>query len=141
MEEQIKTIYYKAFCDKITETITAEKPDYQWILCLYKEIKCRMLALVKPNTKTYKHIDENFDDVLFDQMIRNDAFNLDDLIKLINFNFECIMNLQAPFRDSETLKSKQKVLESNFPEIVSIFIIEINKCLDYIVEDLKNLST
>ena len=140
MEEQIKTIYYKAFCDKINESISSEKPDYDWILSLYKEIKCRMLAFVKPKTKIYKHIDGNFDEILFDQMIKNKAFNLNDLMNLVNFNYDCVMKLQAPIRDEETSKSKQKVLQSKYPEIVSLFIIEINKCLDNIVEDLKNLK-
>jgi hypothetical protein len=139
MEKQIKDIYYKAFCDKINQTINSDKPDFDWIVLLYKEIKERILVLVTPNSKTYKDIDTSFDIVLFEQMIKNDAFNINDMIQLVNNSFFWVNKLQAPIRDTETNNSKNKVLQSDHSKIVSVFIIEVNKCIDNIIEDLKKL--
>jgi hypothetical protein len=139
MEKQIKDIYYKAFCDKINETINSDKPDFDWIILLYKEIKERILVLVTPNSKTYKDIDNSFDIVLFEQMIKNDAFNSNDMIQLVNNSFFWVNKLQAPIRDTETNDSKNKVLQSDHSKIVCVFIIEVNKCIDNIIEDLKKL--
>jgi hypothetical protein len=140
MEKQIKDIYYKAFCDKINETINSDKPDFDWIVLLYKEIKQRILVLVTPNSKTYNDIDQSFDIILFEQMIKNNVFNNTDMIQLVSNSYFWINKLQAPIRDTETNESKNKVLQSDHSKIVSVFIIEVNKCIDNIIEDLQNIK-
>ncbi len=136
MEKQIKDVYYKAFCDKINETVNSNKPDFDWIIMLYKEIKDRLLKYIKKDSETYKKIDSSFDLILFEQMIRNDAFNTGDMIDLVNNTYYWINALQAPVRDEDTNESKKRVLNSDCSIIVSSFIIEVNKCIDNIDEDL-----
>ena len=139
MEKQIKDIYYKAFCDKINENVNSDKPDFDWIILLYKEIKDRLLCLVSEGSISYKKINECFDIILFEQMIKNDVFNSNDMINLVNNTYYWINKLQAPVRDSETNDSKNRVLTSEPYKIISVFIIEVNKCIDNIIEDLKNV--
>lgn len=70
-------------------------------------------------------------------MIKNDVFNHDSMLKLINTTFFFIKKLQAPYRDEETLESKKKILNTEHTKIVSTFIIEVNKCIDNINKDLE----
>ena len=138
IEEQIRINFCKAFFDSVDENINSENPDYEWISKLYSEIKQRILKIVKKDSKTYNLIDEQFDIVIFEQMIKNDVFDFDSLFNLINNTFDWIKKLQSPARDEETEKSRQKVLQSEPKHIVSNFICEIHKCIDYIEEDLVN---
>jgi hypothetical protein len=136
LENQIKEMYEKAFYDIIDETINSNTPDYDWIVTLYSEIKERLLKYVKKDCNVYKSIDEDFDIDLFRQMIVNDVFDMDSLLKLINNTFNWIKKLQAPIRDQSTEDSKQRVLNSQPEKIVSTFIREVNVCIDYIEEDV-----
>jgi len=138
IEEQIKNNFRKAFFDSIDENINSDKPDYQWITKLYIEIKEKLLSLVKKNSKSYNMIDEQFDIVIFEQMIKNDVFDFNTLFNLINNTFDWIKKLEAPARDESTEISRQKVLNSEPNHIVSNFICETHKCIEYIEEDLIN---
>lgn len=122
VNKQIKDNFYKAFFDKIKETVKSDKPDYEWILLLYIEIKNKLLSLTKKGGKTYKQIDESFDSELFYQMIINDVFDVNSMVKLINNTYSWIEKLQSPARDKELKESK------------------VNKYIDYIYEDLEKLK-
>lgn len=139
MEVQIRNTFYKAFSDKINDTVNSNTPDYDWIILLYKEIKQRLIKYIKKDSKVYQTIDDAFDIVLFEQMIRNDVFDQKSMLNLINITYYWIYKLQAPIRDQETDQSKKRVLNSETSTIVSTFIIEVNKCIDNIDEDLKNI--
>jgi hypothetical protein len=139
MEVQIKNNFYKAFTDKINDTVNSNNPDFDWIITLYKEIKERLIQYIKKDSKIYERIDEDFDVILFEQMIRNDAFDEKSMLSLITVTYYWINNLQAPYRDKETEESKNRVLTSKKSAIVSTFIIEVNRCIDNIDTDLKKL--
>jgi hypothetical protein len=139
MEIQIRNTFYKAFSDKINDTVNSDTPDFDWIILLYKEIKERLIQYVKKDSKVYERIDEAFDVVLFEQMIRNNAFDEKSMLSLITVTYYWIYNLQAPIRDEETDKSKERVLKSEPSERISTFIIEVNRCIDNIDTDLKNI--
>jgi len=138
IENQIKEMYEKAFFDIIDETIHSDKPDYDWIVRLYEEIKERLIKYIKKDSKIYKQLDEEFDTVLFKQMITNDAFDLDSLLKLINNTFLWVGRLQAPIRDKETEEAKKRVLNAEPNKMVSTFIKEVNLCINNIDEDIYN---
>lgn len=138
IENQIKQMYEKAFYDVIDENINSDKPDYDWIVNLYTEIKNRLIRYVKKDSKTYELLDSQFDIQLFRQMIENDVFNMESLEKLVNTTFYWIEKLQAPQRDSETKEAKQRVFCSQKEKIVSTFIKEVNKCIDTLDKDLVN---
>ena len=136
IKNQIQEMYEKAFYDVIDENVNSDKPDYDWIVNLYTEIKNRLLRYVKKDSKTYNLIDSQFDIKLFRQMIENDIFNMESLGKLINTTFYWIESLQAPQRDSETRDSKQRVFSASKEKMVSTFIKEVNKCIDTLDKDL-----
>jgi len=138
LEKQIRETYYKAFYDSIDDTINSEKPDYDWIVRLYSEIKDRLKRYIKKDSKTYKEIDESFDIELFNQMIRNDVFDQESMIKMINNTFSWIKRLQAPVRDSETDESREIVFKSDPKNIVSVYLREVYKCLNNLDEDMYN---
>lgn len=135
---QIKQMYEKAFYDIIDEAVNSDKPDYEWILRLYSEIKGRLMKYIKPESKVYKKLDEEFDISLFKQMIENNVFNADSMVKLVNTTYYWIKFLGAPVRDDEVEKSKERVLTSESTKIVSTFVKESNQCIDYIEEDIIN---
>lgn len=136
LEKQISDMYNKAFYDIIDETINSEKPDYNWIVNLYSEIKSRLLKYIKKDSKTYKQIDEQFDIILFRQTIENNVFDMDSLLRLVNTTYYWIKMLQAPIRDESTEQSKNSILTAKPEKMVSTYIREVNKCLDYLDEDL-----
>jgi len=138
IEKQIAETYKKAFYDLIDATVASKQPDYDWIANLYKEIRYRLIRYVKKDSNTYKQIDEEFDIALFDQMIRNDVFDATAMVNLINNTFNWIQKLQAPSRDEYTKSARHRVLQSSFDKIVSEFIKEVNTCIDFIDEDMKN---
>lgn len=138
LENQIKEMYQKAFYDIIDGTVSSDNPDYEWIVNLYAEIKHRLIRYIKKESKIYKSIDEQFDIVLFKQMIENDVFNVDSLFKLINTTFYWIETLQAPVRDKSTKEAKSRVLNAPREKMVSTFIKEVNQCIDLLDEDFEN---
>ena len=138
IENQIKEMYEKVFYEIIDETVSSDNPDYVWIIKLYTEIKERLLKFIKKDSKVYKQIDEEFDIELFQQMIENDVFDNNSLIKLINTAFYWVKFLGAPVRDKNVEESKNRVLTSDPSKVISTFIKEINICIDYIDEDIIN---
>ena len=138
IEKQIHENFVKAFYDSIDETVNSKNPDNEWITKLYEEIKTRLLKYIKKDSKTYKSINESFDVDLFNQMISNDVFDDVSMMKLINNTFYWIVQLQAPIRDEFSRKAKEIVLSSEPNKIVSSFLKEVYKCLEYLDEDIYN---
>lgn len=136
MMNNIRDIYYKAFYDCIDQAVNVDKPDYEWVLKLYIEIKTRILKYVKQDSNTYKMIDDNFDVDLFKQMIENNAFDETSMKQLIDKTFYWINKLQAPYRDTTTNESKNVILNAESSKIISTYIREVNKCLDNLDEDM-----
>jgi len=139
IEKQILDNYHKAFYDMIDETINSSTPDYEWIVRLYDEIKRRMLIYVKKDSNTYKSIESSFDKDLFEQMIKNDVFDAVSMIKLVDNTFHWVKSLQAPYRDLSCETAKKTVLSAEPTKIVSTFLKEVHKLLDFLDEDMKNL--
>jgi hypothetical protein len=139
IEKQILDNYHKAFYDMIDETINSSTPDYEWIVRLYDEIKRRMLIYVKKDSNTYKSIESSFDKDLFEQMIKNDVFDAVSMIKLVDNTFHWVKSIQAPSRDKTCEIAKKTVLSAEPTKIVSTFLKEVHKLLDFLDEDMKNL--
>jgi hypothetical protein len=142
MEKQITETFYKAFYDSIESTVRSDKPDYDWIVKLYTEIRDRLCRYFKKDSKTYIQINNSFDIPLFKQMIENDVFDGNSLIKVIDTTYYWIEQLQAPIRDESTRESKNKVLSITDPyKVIPCFIVECNTCLDLFDIDMyKHLT-
>ena len=143
IEEQIKNTYEKAFLDLLEEKVKQEPPDYDWITKLYAEIKDKLTKLLKKTSSLYKEMDESLDVKLFDQMIRNNAFNGVDFYNLILYVFEKIKQLGSPQRDIVCDEKRDEIFElmknnATFSQIVPIFIKNSNFCIDKIYEDMHH---
>ena len=140
IEKQIENTFKEVFYKMIDETVSSEKPDYDWIVKLYTEIRDRLVSYLKKDSKTYNQVMEDFDIPLFEQMIKNDVFDSMSMLKLVNNTFDWIMRLQAPVRDEYTKEAKKRVLNTPPEKMVSIFIKEVNLCVDFIDEDMQSFK-
>ena len=136
IKEQIRDNFRKAFYDAIDSTVNSKEPDYDWIINLYTEIRDRLTRYLKKDKDTYKQIMEEFDVDFFSQMIKNDVFDFNSMIKLVKNTFFWIEKLQAPVRDEYTREAKNRVLDVKSAKIVAEYIKEVNTCLDFIDEDM-----
>lgn len=137
IEQQIKEQFQKAFYDTIKESVLSGK--HKHIVRLYAEIRDRLAAKVRPTGRAYARIHEDFDVDLFHQMITNNAFSGESLLRLVNTTFQWIHDLQMPVRDSDTEAAKQRVLQSGntMAEVVPVYVKEVHGCLDTMEQDFK----
>ena len=141
IEEQIELNMKNAFFDLIDQNVNSETPDLNWISVLYQEIKFKLLSfLPNKNGKVYKQLDSDFDVDLFKQMIENDVFNFESMLKLINNTFSWILKLQAPIRDTSTIEAKSKVLNADPKKIISVYLKEVHNCIEQIEKDIMDLK-
>jgi hypothetical protein len=90
-------IMKKAFFDLLEQKVGEDPPDFVWITKLYKEIKERLLKLLRQDHPLAKEIDEKLDVELFQQMIENNAFSGNDLYNLICYVFDLCLKLDETF--------------------------------------------
>ena len=145
MEDKIKETYQRAFFDLLEERVSDKEPAYDWIVKLYDEIRIKLISILSKDSKLRMNINDSMDIKLFEQMIKNNAFNGDDFYKLINFVFETCIKLQSPQRDEYTKNKRDEVLNimkngGTYAKIMVAFIKNANICIDFIYEDLHNLS-
>ena len=141
IEQQIKEQMEKAWMDVISEAVSSDPPNYEYIVRLYAEIRDRLAGLVPKNGPTYHRIRDTLDVDFFDQLLRHNCFSGESLVGLINSTFDIVAQLQAPVHDATTLEAKQRVLSSGqtLAEVVPVFLRETHKRIDVIVEDIKTL--
>jgi hypothetical protein len=137
MENQIQETFNKAFFDLIEETVINEKPDYDWLVRLYIELKDRISKYVRKDTKIYDRIQNDFDVEFFESLLCNEVFDYFSMKILIITTFEWILELQAPQRDETTKKAMCNVLNTPWNKIVPVFIKEANICLDLLDNDMN----
>ena len=87
----MKKGYHRAFFDLLKENVAETPPAYDWITRLYGEIKKRLLALLRAGSDLSQEIESKLDEKLFDQMIRNDAFEGKDMWGLTEYVFAKIL--------------------------------------------------
>jgi predicted transcriptional regulator len=144
MENEIKETYHKAFYDLLEEQINNEPVNIDWLCKLYSEIREKLCNLIPKKTMLKIEIEEVLDVDLFKQMIKHKVFDGPELLKLINFVFDCILRLQSPQRDTKTNEMRKEVLDilyknESFGKIVCLLIKNANICIDLIYLDCKNL--
>lgn len=137
MEQQIKEQFHKAFYDVVKDSV--RNGNHEHIVQLYAEIADRIAAKVKPTGRTHQRIREDFDVDLFRQMLVNNAFDGQSLLRLVNTTFKWIRDLQMPIRDSATAEAKQRVMQSGttMEDVVPVYIKEVHGCLNTLDQDLK----
>ena len=75
LTEQVKETYKRAFFDLLEQKVAADPPDYEWLVRLYTEVRDKLTKILKTGSALRVEIEEAMDIELFDQMIRNKAFN------------------------------------------------------------------
>lgn len=144
IKSQIKFQMRRAFWDLLSEKVASDPPDINWLVRLYAEVGTRLKMFAGGSKETKKKIDEVFDKDLFDQMIRNDAFDADDLVRLINTTFELIASLQSPARDEILKQKKDEVLQkfkngATVASVVPSYLKASHELMDFIEDDLKTV--
>jgi len=145
IQKQIKDTYHKAFFDLLEQKVHEEPPDYDWISKLYLEIRIKLTKLLKSSSTLRIEIEEKMDPTIFNQMMRNNAFNGTDLFNLISYVFDKIKQLGSPARDQNTDDKKNEIFHlmknnGTFAQIVPLFFKNSNICIDLVYEDMNNLS-
>ena len=142
LEKQIRDQFYNAYFDLLKEKVEQDPPDYEWIVRLYEEIKLKLTKLFKEDSSTKIEIEERLDVKLFDQMLRNNAYNINDFERLVYYIFELCIKFGSPQRDKTTAEMRDEILNeikknSPFSVLIPIFIKNANTCVDHIYEDLQ----
>uniref|UniRef100_A0A6C0KH03 Uncharacterized protein n=1 Tax=viral metagenome TaxID=1070528 RepID=A0A6C0KH03_9ZZZZ len=141
-KDLIQKTFYDKFKNNIIKTINSDDPNINWIVDLYKEIKNKMISLLKVNSELYNEIDEYMDTCLFKQMITHKAHTSDDIVKLIYYVFHICKKLGSPSQDKvidkklDEIKSLLQKENIDIGNIVATFIIYANESLDKIYEQL-----
>jgi len=116
IQKQIKDTYHKAFFDLLEQKVHEEPPDYDWISKLYLEIRIKLTKLLKSSSTLRIEIEEKMDPTIFNQMMRNNAFNGTDLFNLISYVFDKIRcSCPAPQLKAESPASGQSL----FPLLIA----------------------
>ena len=95
--------------------------------------------MLKKNGRAHDRLLSDFDVAFFEQRLRNNAFDGDSMVSLVNTTFSWIHNLQMPLRDSATAAAKDRVMNSGTTllEVVR-YIMECHKCIDTLHADVKD---
>ena len=138
INKQIETQMHFAYNDTIR--VALDNCDYEFIGKLYAEIRDSLCNFVKKDGKTYLKIHEDFDVDFLKELMKNRQLSNGHLHGVVNMTFGWVLKMQAPFRDSETEASKQRVLKGiDAEEIVPLYINEVHKCLNFIEHDIQEL--
>lgn len=146
LNKQVEDTMKKALFDLLEQKVASNPPDYEWLTRLYTEIRDKLTRLLKPTSKTRKHIEEQMDPNFFHQLISNNVFEPKSFYALICFVFEQIRLMCSPGRDKETDEKLQELLDhfnsgnAIFATMVPMFIKNANYCIDNIYLDIQNLQ-
>ncbi len=141
IRKQIEQAYKDAWTTLLHDRVKQTPPDFEWIVRLYKEIRFKLTFFLKKNSPARVEIEEGMDVELFDQMIRNGAFQGPEFVALVNFVFDKCLMLGSPARDNDVKEFKREVLtalqnKATFAELVPLFFKNANTAADWIQEDL-----
>ena len=142
IREQIHECFHRAWRDLLYEKVLATPPDFVWIVNLYREMRHKLSFFLKKGSAFRVSIEEGLDVELFDQMIRNGAFQGPEFYNLINYVFDLCLKLGSPARDDEVKRLRDEVLtllnnKGTFAELVPLFFININTAVDWVHKDLS----
>jgi hypothetical protein len=130
------------FYGYMEERIMKEPPEVEWITELLKDIKKRLMVIVPEHSEFNKNVDQSLDVELFEQMIKHNAMNKRDLLKISNYTFTKILELCNPFRDPDVEWRRRLLVEkleddtTSFKKCLSLFIHHANISLDEICDDI-----
>ena len=145
IRNQIEETYKEVWCTLLHDKVKQNPPDFEWIVKLYKEIKHKLTYFLKQNSSMRKSIEESLDTELFEQMIRNGAFQGPEFYNLVNYIFDTTLKLGSPARDNDVKNLRNEILtalsnKATFAELVPLFFKNANTVIDWVHEDLFNVK-
>jgi len=146
LREQIENTYKEVWINLLHEKVKQNPPDYEWIVRLYKEIRHKLTYFLKHNSTMRNSIEESLDVELFDQMIRNGAFQGPEFYNLVNYIFDTTLKLGSPARDIDVKNLRNEILtalsnKATFAELVPLFFKNANIAIDWVHKDLFNVKS
>ena len=144
LHDQIKHNFHLAWFNVLREKTLQNPPDFDWITNLYKELKHRLTCFLKKDSPPRVKIENDLDVELFDQMIRNGAFQGSEFIGLVNYIFKCCLDFGSPGRDKDVQQLKQEIInalnnKAIFADLVPLFFKNANIAIDWIHKDLQEV--
>ena len=144
LKRQIEETTKRAFWDLLDKALASDPPDYEWVVRLYKELADRLCAITPSRGDLHAEIQAGLDPELFEQMLRNDAFDAGDLSQMVSFTFARLSGLCSPARDDE-IASRRKHLEEmlgkgdaiKFADFVVAYLKAFHQTVDDIEGDMK----
>ena len=145
LREQIENTYKEVWSTLLHDKVKQNPPDYDWIVRLYKEIKYKLTYFLKQNSTMRNSIEEALDVELFEQMIRNGAFQGQEFYNLVNYIFDTTLKLGSPGRDSDVKNLRDEILtalsnKATFAELVPLFFVNSNTAIDWVHKDLYDVK-
>ena len=145
LREQIENTYKEVWSTLLHDKVKENPPDFEWIVRLYKEIKYKLTYFLKQNSPLRNSIEESLDTELFEQMIRNGAFQGPEFYNLVNYIFDTVLKLGSPARDNDVKKLRNEILnalsnKATFAELVPLFFKNANTAADWVSKDLFDVK-
>lgn len=145
IREQIENTYKEVWATLLHDKVKQTPPDFDWIVRLYKEIKYKLTYFLKQNSPFRNSIEESLDVELFEQMIRNGAFQGPEFYNLVNYIFDTTLKLGSPGRDNDVKKLREEIInaltnKATFAELVPLFFINSNTAIDWVHKDLLDVK-
>ena len=145
LRNQIENTYREVWSTLLHDKVKQSPPDFDWIVRLYKEIKYKLTYFLKQNSSLRNSIEEALDVELFDQMIRNGAFQGPEFYNLVNYIFDTTLKLGSPGRDNDVKKLRDEILtalsnKATFAELVPLFFTNSNIAVDWVHKDLFDVK-
>jgi len=145
LREQIENTYREVWSTLLHDKVNQNPPDFDWIVRLYKEIKYKLTYFLKQNSAMRNSIEEALDVELFDQMIRNGAFQGPEFYNLVNYIFDITLKLGSPGRDNDVKNLRDEILtalsnKATFAELVPLFFVNSNTVIDWVHKDLYDVK-
>ena len=141
LREQIENAYKETWSALLHDKVKENLPDFDWIVRLYNEIKYKLTYFLKKNSPMRNSIEESLDSELFEQMIRNGAFQGPEFYNLVNYIFDTTLKLGSPARDNDVKNLRNEILtalsnKATFAELVPLFFKNTNTVIDWVHKDL-----
>jgi len=109
IEKQIREQYQKAFNDVLTQSLTGDNTDWDWLVRLYSELRENLCQLTPNRKDIHTVIRDSMDVDIFSQMIRNEVFKPKDMWELVTYVFGLIKEREAAARNKMTDQVLQKL--------------------------------
>lgn len=138
-EQDIYTVAAKAYWDSYKAELELKPPKHVRTIKMLKEIRVRLCCLLKVGSKTVQEIEENIDEELVDQMIKNDAMDKESFGKLVFYIIDIIRRLGPEAYDEDIDQWTSVVKESIGRLPISSFLPHFFNSVFERIEDIEKI--